>query len=298
MALNYFEKYIKIRDSISEAVNKNKVEEMQLKYEADKKEAEIRALTQNNKILLLSSTNKKYLVYGLIIIFILLTGIGLLIFRQYQLRAKQETVKLEQKLLRAQMNPHFLFNSISSIESYIYEHQPKEAGDYLAQFARLMRLILENSAFEYITLDKEIETLQYYLSLQKLRLNDNLDYTIEIDPAIQTSQICIPPMLTQPFIENAIEHGFRGLKEAGKIHIVFSLKGDVLEVRISDNGIGIGQALQQKELYNSHKSMAMQITYERLKFLNKTKNKKMHFEIGEIANDVKKGTEVLFSIPV
>lgn len=298
-ALEYYEKHTKLKDSISNNENKKIIAELGLKYESEKKEAENSRLAQQNKILELSVTNNKYLTIGLITVLILLLSIGFLIIRQHKLKSKKENIRLEQKLLRTQMNPHFIFNSLSGIESFIYEHQPKEAGNYLSQFARLMRLILENSASEYISLDKEIETLNYYLSLQKLRLNDNLQYNVEVNDISNPEQIFLPPMLTQPFIENAIEHGFRGLKECGIIHVSFRLKDNYLEIKIRDNGIGIVQAQQQKDLYKEHKSMAMQITYERLKFLNRTKKQKLIFNIKEINEQDKiKGTEVQFTIPL
>ena len=209
-------------------------------------------------------------------------------------------MQLEQKLLRTQMNPHFIFNSLASIESFIYENEPKEAGMYLSKFARLIRLILENSASEYITLEKEIETLNFYLSLEKLRLNDNLYYSIEIDSSVSLDQIYLPPMLTQPFIENAIEHGFRGMKEAGKLNVSFKVSEGILEVQITDNGMGIAQSQQQKDLNKTHKSMAIQITQERLKFLNKNKKRKLNFAVTELLNDKNenKGTKVLFEVPL
>jgi tetratricopeptide (TPR) repeat protein len=299
LALEHYERFATIIDSISSSENKKALAELQVKYDTEKKESENKALAQQNKILELSVTNTRFVTIGLIIILLLILSIGFLITRQNKLRSRQENVRLEQKLLRTQMNPHFIFNSLTGIESFIYEHQPKEAGNYLSQFARLMRLILENSAEEYISLDKEIETLNYYLSLQKLRLNDNLKYTIDVDLSIKTSQIFIPPMLTQPFLENSIEHGFRGLKECGEIELNYRLKDNHLEIRITDNGIGIIQGQQQKDLYKEHKSMAMQITYERLKFLNRSKKQKLVFSIRELTErDEKKGTEVLFSIPI
>jgi tetratricopeptide (TPR) repeat protein len=294
----YYERYVAISDSLREKENLKNIAEMELRFEAEKKESRINELTQTNNILILSGEKKKNFVYGLIIIVILIISIGLLFFRQQRLKLKQDALKLEQKLLRTQMNPHFLFNSITSIESFIYNRQPKEAGDYLSRFARLMRLILENSANEYISLDKEVETLEYYLSLQKLRMDDNLDYSIEIASDIQSSQISLPPMLTQPFIENAIEHGFRGIKATGIIKIIFGVNKDVLHIKVIDNGIGIVAAKQQKDLYDTHRSMAMQITQERLKLLNKSKNKKMVFEVKEIEKGGKSGTEVTFSIPL
>jgi tetratricopeptide (TPR) repeat protein len=298
-AFDYYKKYTAIKDSIYNIESEKTVSELQIKYDSEKKESENKELAQQNKILELSITNNKYLAIGLSTILFLIISTAFFIFRQSRIKARQENVRLEQKLLRTQMNPHFIFNSLTGIESFIYEHQPKEAGNYLSQFARLMRLILENSALEYISLDKEIETLNYYLSLQKLRLNDNLEYSIEVDESIKTEQIFIPPMLAQPFIENSIEHGFRGLKECGKVNISFKLLDNYLEIKIIDNGIGIVQAQQQKDLYKEYKSMAMQITHERLKFLNKSKKQKLIFSIREISEESKKkGTEVTFTIPV
>lgn len=299
LSLKHFERYISMKDSISEKDNQKVINELQIRYETEKKETENQALEQQNRILELSLENQRNIILGMIFLTILALGLGFFLVRQNRLKSAQKHALLEQKLLRTQMNPHFIFNSLSSIESFIYEHQPKEAGNYLSQFALLMRLILENSASEYITLEKELETLKCYLSLQKLRLNDNLKYQIHVDDRINTEETRIPPMLTQPFIENVIEHGFRGIKECGVIDITFKLKEGYLEIRVIDNGIGLVQAQQQKELYKDHKSMAIGITYERLKFLNKSKKQKLIFSIKEASGKSDgKGTEVVFSIPV
>jgi len=211
--------------------------EMTAKYDSEKKIIENKSLIQKNKIQALSISNNRYLIFGLIGFFILLFFVGILIFRQNKIKAQQLAMQFEQKLLRTQMNPHFIFNSLASIESFIYEHEPKIAGVYLSKFSRLMRLILENSASEFITLDKEIEILNYYLSLQKMRLDDQLDYTIEFDKTIIPEEVLIPPMLLQPFIENAIEHGFRGSKSRGEVSILFEIIQSNLHVTIRDNGI-------------------------------------------------------------
>ncbi len=299
-ALPYYEKYIDIKDSLQEINNKKIITELQVKYETEKKEDENKDLIRKNELQGLKITNHRYLVGGLISLLVVLIVIGILFIRQNQLRAYQQATQLEQKLLRTQMNPHFIFNSLASIESFIYEHEPKEAGVYLSSFSRLMRLILENSSSEYITLEKEIETLNYYLSLQKLRLDGNLSYSIEVNNSIHNEEIYLPPMLTQPFIENAIEHGFRGANEQGNIKIIFSIKEDDLQVEVIDNGIGIEQAQQQKYLHHKHKSMAIEITIERLKFLNRSKKKKLTFDISDISNkkNGQSGTKVLFSIPL
>lgn len=299
-ALEHYKKYIETKDSIFNENNSKIISELQIKYETEKKEAENAELIHKNELQALTIINNRYLLVGLIGLFIILIIIGFLITRQNKLKAHQQAIHLEQKLLRTQMNPHFIFNSLASIESFIYEHEPKEAGVYLSSFSRLMRLILENSSSEYITLEKEIETLNYYLSLQKLRLDGNLSYSIKVNKSIHNEEIYLPPMLTQPFIENAIEHGFRGANEQGNIKIIFSIKEDDLQVEVIDNGIGIEQAQQQKYLHHKHKSMAIEITIERLKFLNRSKKKKLTFDISDISNkkNGQSGTKVLFSIPL
>src|SRR3989339_158285 len=284
-ALLYYEYFVSSKDSITNEASKNQIAEMQIKYETEKKENENKILTRQNELQSLQLKNNQYFIAGLIIILIFVIAFAFLFIRQNKIKARQKALQFEQKLLRTQMNPHFIFNSLASIESFIYEQQPKEAGMYLSKFAQLMRLILENSKSEYITLAQELDTLNFYLSLQKMRLNEQLDYTIEIEPALNPDHIYIPPMLTQPFIENAIEHGFRGIKETGCIHIRFRLVNESIEVQITDNGIGMTQSQQQKDLHSVHKSMALQITRERLNILNKSKKQKMYFNVTDIMNE-------------
>jgi len=298
-ALEHYEKYIAIRDSIYNEDHKKAISELEIKYQTEKKEAENILLTEKNRGQALEIKNERYMLIGLSVLLVFGVAIAFLIIRQNKLRSSQLAVQYEQKLLRTQMNPHFIFNSLASIESFIYDHQPKEAGVYLSSFSRLMRLILENSALEYISLEKEIEILNYYLELQKVRLDDNLWYRIEVDENIHPDLVFLPPMLTQPFIENAIEHGFKGNKQRGEINISFSLQDDNLQVQIGDNGIGIEKARQQN-LHKTHKSMAMQITTERLAFLNRSKRKKLSFSIIDNSKegDGSTGTKVTFLIPL
>lgn len=297
---DYLFKYIYLNDSLYNSEKSEQMIAMQTKFETEKKEAENKALAQQNQIQALTINNNRYLLAGLVWLLVLIVIIGFLFIRQNKLKSQQQSIKLEQKLLRSQMNPHFIFNSLASIESFIYEHQPKEAGMYLSNFSRLMRLILDNSTNEYISLEKEVETLNYYLSLQKLRLNDNLVYNINVDEQFNPEEVFLPPMLTQPFIENAIEHGFRGSKQTGIITVDFNKIGNKLQTQITDNGIGIMQAQQQKDLHKKHTSMAMQITNERLKFLNKSKRQKLSFTIEDLSfkDEKQTGTKIIFSIPI
>ena len=297
-ALAYYEKYIAIRDSLYNIEHKKTVSDLEIKYQTEKKDAENKLLARKGELQALEIKNDRYLLAGLSGVLVLGGAIGFLFIRQGKLRSRQLAIQYEQKLLRTQMNPHFIFNSLASIESFIYEHQPKEAGAYLSSFSRLMRLILENSTLEHISLDKEIEILSHYLALQKLRLDDKLTYAINVDPALQPEQVFVPPMLCQPFIENAIEHGFRGSKALGRIDIAFMLHDDSLRIEITDNGKGIEKA-RQEQLHKEHKSMAMQITRERISFLNRKRNKQLKFDIADLgqAGDESRGTRVTFVIP-
>ena len=193
------------------------------------------------------------------------------------------------------MNPHFIFNALTSIQSYVYKNEPREAGKYLSSFAKLMRSILDNSKANYVSLNQEIEWLNNYVNLQILRFENEVNYHLEIDKNIDLDNTKIPPMLTQPFIENAFEHGFRNLKYRGEITVSFS-KNELnrLLVCVEDNGAGFqsdGMELKKSE----HKSMAISITKERLKQLNKSTRKPIALTVHSVPNV---GTKVEFEIPI
>jgi tetratricopeptide (TPR) repeat protein len=303
----YLSRYNELNDSIYNKEKAILISGNFAKFEARDKEKDNIILTKQNRIQALEISRKNYLLVGFVILALIIVFAAWLVLRQNKIRAEQVAIQLEQKLLRSQMNPHFIFNSLTTIESFIYENQPKEAGRYLSDFARLMRLILENSASEYISLEKEIKTLEYYLSLQKLRLENNLNYILEVDlnggqagENLIPEDVMVPPMLTQPFIENAIEHGIRGSKDPGTIQIRFSASETDLIVEVSDNGIGINKAMQNKEKNSKHRSMAMQITKERLSVLNRSKKHKLTFKVEDISDGTANttGTKVTFSIPL
>ncbi len=300
-AFKYLSEFTQLNDTLNNEEKIRQVTFMQAKFETERKEKENIILESKLKVQSLKLSNNRYLMLGLGSLLVLSLVSAFLIVRQNKLRSAQSALQLEQKLLRTQMNPHFIFNSLTTIESFIYENQPKEAGRYLSDFARLMRLILENSMSEYIPLSKEIKTLEYYLVLQKLRLEDHLNYRIITDGIEDADGIEIPPMLTQPFIENAIEHGFRGISKEGFIEVTFKLvDNDKLQVQITDNGKGINSVLQKEDGSKKHKSMAMQITRERLQVLNRSKKQKVTFEVTDISdkNDAMTGTRIIFTIPL
>jgi tetratricopeptide (TPR) repeat protein len=299
----YFQsKLMTLNDTLFKEERIKQIAEMQTKFETERKEQENQILAGKLKVQSLELSKNFYLMIGLGGLFLLSVVIAWLVVRQNKLRFNQAQLQLEQKLLRSQMNPHFIFNSLTSIESFIYENQPKEAGKYLSDFARLMRLILENSSEEFIPLNKEIKTLEYYLVLQKLRLEDNLTYNITTNGIEDLESIYIPPMLTQPFIENSIEHGIRGNKNEGHIDIEFKMiESEHLQIQVTDNGKGIDSRSQtNNERKNNHKSMALQVTKERLQVLNKSKKQKVTFSISDLSHSAadKTGTKVIFTIPL
>lgn len=227
---------------------------------------------------------------------------------QKKLQMAKEIVELEQKTLRLQMNPHFIFNALNSIQSNIGTGNEKEARYYLAKFSRLMRQILDNSRNTQITLEEEIETLENYLLIEKFCNGDRFDYEIKTDENLEIDYLKIPPMLLQPFVENAIKHGMKNIdplqtepSERGKIIVEFREKGNLLECSVTDNGIGRSKAEElnknSKETY--HKSMALTVTQERLDLLQES-DAFQALQIIDLydANGNAAGTKVILRIPM
>ncbi len=192
--------------------------------------------------------------------------------REEKLRSEfsQKLAEVEMTALRAQMNPHFLFNSINSINSYIIKNSIEEATDYLSKFSRLIRLILHHSNAKIILLSEEIETIKLYLEMEALRFDGKFEYTFEISDTIEVDYVEVPPMIIQPYIENAIWHGL--LHKTGDAHLrlVFNQFGENLSVTIEDNGIGRKAAAELKSKSAvKKKSMGMKITQDRIELLKK-----------------------------
>jgi tetratricopeptide (TPR) repeat protein len=206
-AYSNHKQYLVYYDSLNEIKNGELMAETQTKYETEQKEQQIQILGKENEIKELKLGQSRNLNLGLIGMAVLILIIGGLMIRYNKTIAKHKNALLEQKLLRSQMNPHFIFNSLIAIQSFIYENNALTAGNYLSKFADLMRLILENSRQEYVKFEKEKKTLELYLELQALRFDQKFNYSIEVDPSIEMKGLKIPPMLAQPFLENAIEHG-------------------------------------------------------------------------------------------
>ena len=274
------------------------IEEIKKKYESEKKDQQIDLLSQENKFQEFKVKQTQYFLLGLAGLLILIVIVAILLIRQNKLKANQNTILLQQKLLRSQMNPHFIFNALSNISNLIDKNDNATAAKYLTRFSRLVRHILESTRADFIELDKEITNLENYLSLQKLRFDDKFDYTIQIDDKIDSSEFEIPPMLIQPFIENAIEHGIKPRETKGHIAIRFKMNGKQLICEVDDDGIGRKKA-QEKQLAG-HKSMATSIIMERLQNLNRKLKQNILLEILDLKTDtgVSLGTKVRIGLPL
>ena len=211
---------------------------------------------------------------------LLLTGIYL--YYQNRLKKIKKENELEQKLfelersaLRAQMNPHFIFNVLNSIQFFILNDDKKEAAIFLSKFAKLVRTTLNNSRSAKIFLNDEIDTLRNYLSLEQMRFENQFEFQIRIDDDVRISEMEIPPMLIQPYLENAIAHGLTDQTKKGMVKIFFGKEKKYLKVSIIDNGIGIEQSKALKsQMENLHKSVGMSITQKRLEMIDDLKREK------------------------
>jgi tetratricopeptide (TPR) repeat protein len=300
-ALNVSEQLNVIKDSIKKEENDNLLTKKQLQYEYEAKQSQLK-LQQERKLNAITLENQKKnafknsLLIGLLAISILLVVGSYFLYKNYQQKqaiAQFEKSALNQKLLLSQMNPHFIFNSIDNIQSLIYTNQSDQAVNYLTKFSKLTRQILENSSENYISLEEELVMIDNYLSIQKLLYNNKFDFTITTSNELETELIFVPPMLTQPFIENAIKHGLKNATEKGQIKIRFELQNTKLFFEVVDNGTGFSSSSK----VDGNKSLAMKITKERLMHIANTKNFEVQIDnlLDEHKNTV--GAKVSFEIP-
>jgi len=213
---------------------------------------------------------------------------------------EKQLFELEQKALRLQMNPHFIFNSLNSIQSFILSNDTDKAISYMAKFSQLMRLILTNSRESFIPVKDEMKGLQYYLDIEQLRFDNKFDYSIHIDKEIDDEFMGIPPMIMQPYVENAVLHGIINKKSKGHISVSLKLENKIIFCVIEDDGVGRERAMQIKnESGLKHKSRGMVITKERLEILNKQNKNQITVNVIDLMDDSDnpKGTRVEINIP-
>ncbi len=226
--------------------------------------------------------------------------------KSYNIQKEQKSLQKsvmesELRTLRSQINPHFVFNSLNSIKSYILTHRSTEASEYLTDFSTLMRSILQYSKEQLITLEEELEISLLYLSLEKRRFEENFLIKFEISEEIQTDEVLIPPMLLQPYLENAIKHGLMN-KEGFRVLSLSAIKESekYIRIEIEDNGIGRERAAYLRKNTPKYQSMGMHINDERINLLSKTNDFLIEIRVEDkfSDNNVAEGTRVIIRIPI
>jgi len=250
-------------------------------------------------------------LFRIILAVVVISTIWIILYRRFKrirdkhkvekkmLEIEKQKFDLEQKALRLQMNPHFIFNSLNSIQSYIVTQETDKAVQYLGKFSQLMRLILTNSSYKYISIKEEVKSIEYYLDLEKLRFENKFSYTLTVDKNIDQEFIQIPPMIVQPYIENAIIHGLLHKPTKGKLEIDFKLNKDSVICTVLDNGVGRQRSMEiDKESGIKRKSRGMLITKARLEILNKQSNDQFSVLIDDLKDATRnaKGTRVTLNI--
>jgi tetratricopeptide (TPR) repeat protein len=335
-AYSYYRQYTNMKDSVAIQEFSNKLAIYKAATENEKKQAQIELVNNNEKMinqqqLQISEQNlksesllKNILIAGVLVLVLL----GVIIFRNSKLKRKneinrhelrekelnlqklesertqselqQQATELEMQALRAQMNPHFIFNSLNSINRFILQNDKEQASDYLTKFSRLIRSILQNSQSSLIPLASELEALQLYLELESVRFNYHFHFNIHVDEDTDVSSLKVPPLIIQPYAENAIWHGLMHKTEKGNLQIELYEEGDMLCCKIADDGIGRKKAAELKsKSASTHKSMGIKITADRIAMLQKTNLSAPQIEIKDLTlpDGSAGGTEVLLKIP-
>jgi len=317
-AHHYLHRHTTLKDSIFDNEKNKQLLELETKYEVAKKNIDIELLTKENQLQEAQSEKEMTWRNALIGSIIALGIIGILVFHTMRQRLKNQKVlalkneqinkaklseelqSLEMKALRAQMNPHFLFNSLNSINTMILSDENENASRYLSKFSKLVRLLLENSEQTLVSLKDEMNMLETYIQLETLRFNNKLEYQINIDEKIDQESISLPSMVIQPFVENAIWHGLLHKDSKGLLRIHIKEENNKLLCSIIDNGVGREKSVTlKKEGGLKKKSMGIKITADRLKLLTKRKIQDV-INIIDLKDENQNavGTQVNLQIPI
>ena len=292
-ALLNFMRYTQIKDSLVSIESKNKIAELEIQYETEKKEQQIELLDRDNRLKQQKLNSRTYLLVAAVILIILIILVFMLFSRQNRLKSQLSLEQGKQRLLRSQMNPHFMYNALSAIQNFILQNNPMDSVTYISEFSGLMRLVLEGSRSEMVTVSDDLKLVSSYLKLQQLRFDNSFQYQVSVTDDILPDMLKIPPMLSQPFIENAVEHGMRNMPPGeGRIEVIYSKAENALQVQVIDNGPGIAHAMNTNAI--SHKSLATTITNERIENIRKTLGINIFMEITDNNGN---GTKVVFLIP-
>jgi tetratricopeptide (TPR) repeat protein len=300
-AFKAFKLYKHFNDSLMITKNTQGLSDARIRYEADNNRKEFQLLS-------LKLYNQRLLIYGFALFTILTLTIGYLLQRASRLKAKRRISDMNRQIseitqanLRQQMNPHFIFNTLNSIQYYMYQHDKLATNNYLTKFSNLMRKVLENSQHTSVPLSDELAALNLYLELESLRFKDRFDYTVRVDEEIDPMMFKVPTMLIQPYVENSITHGLMPGKGKGSVTIEIKSGKDCLICIIEDNGIGRDAAREKNGKSDlNHNSLGTRITNSRLDLVNSLYGTSLKTIYTDLRNDSGEatGTRVEIHIPI
>jgi two-component system LytT family sensor kinase len=297
-ALDVIKAYINTLDSIQLLQEANSEANLALNEEFIKQESRIQKLIASQKLKEADIKRQRNILWGLAAALVLFGFLTYLLVRN--IRQKQSAnMQIKLQSLRTQMNPHFIFNSLNSVNNFISKNDERSANKYLADFSKLMRTVLQNSDRDFVTLETEMQTLKIYLDLEHFRFGEKFDYTISVASDIDTEQVQVPPMLIQPYIENAIWHGLRYKETKGKLDVKIFTENEKLYCTVSDNGIGREQSAALKtDHQKTYQSTGIKNTKERIELLNKLHGTKLNISILDLSENGKpSGTMAKISLP-
>ena len=299
-AIEYYSTYQDLQHKTQIAQQARFLQNAIIPYNPERRKSELQLLTEEKELteLRFRRNRNTFLITGLL--FALLILVLYIIYRQYQLRNERKVVALEQTMLRSQMNPHFLFNSLNSIKHYIINNEQKNAVHYLNKFSKLVRRILEASSARETSLAEELETAELYMGIENIRFSYEIDFGVALDDDVDPDRIRIPSLILQPFLENALWHGLSSKKGDKKINIhVQRINPELIRIDITDNGVGRAASEKIKEnRVVKRKSLGIDITKERLQNFAKDYQNDFAITIEDLEEGgTPQGTRVALQIP-
>ncbi len=301
-ALLYYKEADRFDKEITSERNLRYMNDLILRYESEKKTSQISVLAKDNELIRLRLRKNQTTILVSALVIGLIATILFIMYRQYQSNNEKRVLGLEQHMLRSQMNPHFLFNSLNSIKLYIINNEQKNAVHYLNKFSKLVRRILEGSSLKETQLSEELETVELYLNIENIRFSNEIDYNIAIEDGIHPEQVKIPSLVLQPFLENAIWHGLSAKEGQKNIWINITRKDEShIQIAIVDNGVGrkVSEEIKENRVLK-RKSVGIDITKERLANFAKDYQYDFSVEIIDLFEDggQPKGTKIVLEVPV
>lgn len=297
-AFEYQEVFVNMKDSIFSMSLKNKLAQASLNIDNIKKEKAILELKVENERKVFQLRRTRYIILFSSILFIMILIVLFFFIQRNRYKNKIKLNVLENKMIRLQLKPHFIFNVLSSIQNFMTKNDSMKASAYLSKFARLIRNVLNASRTSFTPLSHEIKMLGYYLELQQLRFDNSFDFSFKLGNVKNPDYIFIPPLIVQPLIENAVEHGLKNIDYQGVLTVSFELLNDQqLKVVIEDNGVGLNiEGTNNQELKSVKKSVSLKIIKQQIELFNSRKEGG-EYNIFFANGKNKKGTKVELIIP-